>query len=99
MSPRYTRPYAPGPYGPILLAQHLKVGSHFYLNSLCIYNTYSMSVYLSYLLSMGASVPYWGKVGSNPANIPLLGTSFQKARRAFWGEARPGFGVHWCVYV
>ena len=24
----------------------------------------------------------------------LLGTSFQKARRAFWGEARPGFGVH-----
>ena len=35
----------------------------------------------------------------NPANIQLLGTSFQKARRAFWGEARPGFGVHWCVYL
>ena len=33
-----------------------------------------------------------------PANIQLLGTSFQKARRAFWGEARPGFGVHGCVY-
>ena len=34
-----------------------------------------------------------------PADNQLLGTSFQKARRAFWGEARPGFGVHWCVYV
>ena len=28
-----------------------------------------------------------------------LGTSFQKVRRAFWGEARQGFGVHWCVYT
>ena len=35
----------------------------------------------------------------NPPGNQLLGTSFQKARRAFWGEARPGFGVHWCVYV
>ena len=25
---------------------------------------------------------------------PVIGTSFQKARRAFWGEARKGFGVH-----
>ena len=29
----------------------------------------------------------------------LLGTSFQKPRRAFCGETRPGFGVHWCVYT
>ena len=43
-----------------------------------------------------ASVLY---VSTIPANIPLLGTSFQKARRAFWVEARPGFGVHWCVYT
>ena len=64
MSPRYTRPYAPGPYGPILLAQHLKVGSHFYLNSLCIYNTYSMSVYLSYLLSM--TTAHQVEVGYDP---------------------------------
>ena len=28
----------------------------------------------------------------------LLGTSFQKARRAFWGEARPGFGSSVYVY-
>ena len=35
----------------------------------------------------------------NPANNQLLGTSFQKARSAFWGEARPGFGVHWYVYT
>ena len=34
-----------------------------------------------------------------PPGYQLLGTSFQKARRAFWGEARPGFGVHWCVYT
>ena len=27
------------------------------------------------------------------------GTIFQKAlRAAFWGEARKGFGVHWCIY-
>ena len=29
----------------------------------------------------------------------LLGTSFQMALRAFWGEARRVFGVHWCVYT
>ena len=36
---------------------------------------------------------------SYPPGNQLLGTSFQEARRAFWGEARPGFGVHWCVYT
>ena len=36
---------------------------------------------------------------ATPANIQLLGRSFQKALRAFWGEARPGFGVHWCIYT
>ena len=28
-----------------------------------------------------------------PANNQLLGTSFQKARGAFWGEASPFVGV------
>ena len=32
-----------------------------------------------------------------PPGNKLLGRSFQKARRAFWGEARKGFDVHWCV--
>ena len=36
--------------------------------------------------------------GNLPGN-QLLGTSFQKALRAFWGEARPGFSVHWYVYT
>ena len=34
-----------------------------------------------------------------PSNNKLLGKSFQKALRAFWDEARKGFGVHWCVYT
>ena len=29
----------------------------------------------------------------------LLGTAFQKALRAFWDEARRGFGVHWSIYT
>ena len=29
----------------------------------------------------------------------LLGTSFQKALRAFRDEARKGFGVHQCIYI
>ena len=33
------------------------------------------------------------------SDIKLLGTSFQKALRAFWGDARPVFGVHWCIYT
>ena len=42
-----------------------------------------------------------GEIGNPllPAKNQLLGTSFQKARRAFWGETRPGFGVHWRVHT
>ena len=32
-----------------------------------------------------------------PPGNQLLETSFQKARRALWGEARPGFGVNQCI--
>ena len=34
-----------------------------------------------------------------PSDDKSAGTSFQKALRAIWGEARPGFGVHWCFYT
>ena len=29
----------------------------------------------------------------------LIRKSFQNAIRAFWDEARKGFGVHWCLYT
>ena len=35
----------------------------------------------------------------NPPGNQLLGRSFQKARRAFWGETRKGFSVHYCIYT
>ena len=35
-----------------------------------------------------------GSLSSVDLARKLLGTGFQKALRAFWGEARPGFGVH-----
>ena len=29
----------------------------------------------------------------------FLGTSFEKARWAFWVKDRKGFGLYWCVYT
>ena len=34
-----------------------------------------------------------------PSKNELLGASFQNALRAFWDEARTGFGVHWYAYT
>ena len=43
--------------------------------------------------------PQMCRYNDYPSDNYLLGTTFRMTRRAFWGEARPGFGVHWCVYV
>ena len=88
---RPKRPY--GPFGSLFLITNCRVG----LLSI----VYRIGVNRDFLNIIARFLPLgrYKPFADVPANIQLLGTSFQKARRAFWGEARPGFGVHWCVYV
>ena len=86
--PTANSPTANCPYGELSVRQTVRTAK-------CPYGEMAYSELVYGELVYGESSAHGP--GQTFQAAKLLGTSFQKAPRAFWVEARKGFGVHWCT--